>query len=214
MRLKVSESSSKNGCQLKIGAENRTKLIAAVGLMAVAFVVMLFSFGGSTPKAATPVPAVAPPPVSRPVATSKPASHTKAHGKKSSSGPRSLDPTLRYDWLKSSEDTKYEGNGRNIFLAQAEIPQPVAPADPDKDAADAGPPPPPPPPPINLKFFGFASQAGEPKRIFLVEGEDIFVAAEGDVVNRHYKVVRISPTSVEIEDVLNNNRQSIPLTAG
>jgi hypothetical protein len=26
--------------------------------------------------------------------------------------------------------------------------------------------------------------------------------------------LRISPTSVEIEDVLNNNRQSIPLTAG
>jgi len=26
--------------------------------------------------------------------------------------------------------------------------------------------------------------------------------------------LRISPTSVEIEDVLNNNRQSIPLSAG
>ena len=37
---------------------------------------------------------------------------------------RSLDPTLRYDWLKASEDTKYEGAGRNIFMAQAEIPKP------------------------------------------------------------------------------------------
>ena len=73
---------------------------------------------------------------------------------------------------------------------------------------------PPPPPPINLKFFGFASKPGEGKKIFLSEGEDVFIAAEGDVVNRHYKVLRISPTSVEIEDVLNNNRQSIPLTAG
>ncbi len=44
--------------------------------------------------------------------------------------PHSIDPSLRYDWLKASEDTKYEGNGRNIFLAQAEIPQPVAPAKP------------------------------------------------------------------------------------
>jgi hypothetical protein len=120
---------------------------------------------------------------------------------------------LRYDWLKTSEDTKYEGTGRNIFLAQAEIPQPVAPVTPDKDV-NSGPPLPPPPPPINLKFFGFASKVGEPKKIFLSEGEDVFIAAEGDVVNRHYKVVRISPTSVEIEDVLNNNRQNIPLTAG
>jgi hypothetical protein len=122
---------------------------------------------------------------------------------------------LRYDWLKISEDTKYEGTGRNIFLAQAEIPQPVAPAQtPEEREAANRPPPPPPPPPINLKFFGFASKAGEAKKIFLSEGEDVFIAAEGEVVDRHYKVLRISPTSVEIEDVLNNNRQSIPLTAG
>src|SRR5580698_10847676 len=136
-------------------------------------------------------------------------------GKKTKAAARSLDPSLRYDWLKASEDTKYEGNGRNIFLAQAEIPQPVAPVKTDaQKAAESGPPQPPPPPPINLKFFGFASKPGEAKKIFLSEGEDVFIAAEGEVVNRHYKVLRISPTSVEIEDVLNNNRQSIPLTAG
>jgi hypothetical protein len=100
-------------------------------------------------------------------------------------------------------------------MTQAEIPQPIAPAKtPDDLEAEKGPPPPPPPPPINLKFFGFASKPGEAKKIFLSEGEDVFIAAEGEVVNRHYKVLRISPTSVEIEDVLNNNRQSIPLTAG
>jgi hypothetical protein len=199
---------------MKIGAENQKKLILAISLMVIAAVVLLFTFGGSAPTATAPAPAVAPVVPARPVAASRPAPHTKAHGKKVSAGPRSLDPTLRYDWLKASEDTNYEGTGRNIFLAQAEIPQPIAPATPDKDPASSGPPPPPPPPPINLKFFGFASQAGEAKKIFLSEGEDVFIAAEGDVVNRHYKVLRISPTSVEIEDVLNNNRQSIPLTAG
>jgi hypothetical protein len=200
---------------VKIGAENRVKLILAVALMAVAVVVMLYSFGGSAPKSATPAPAVAPVATSRPVAASRPAPHTKTHGKKGSAGPRSLDPTLRYDWLKISEDTKYEGTGRNIFLAQAEIPQPVTTVKTDAEKlAEQGPPPPPPPPPINLKFFGFASKAGGPKKIFLSEGEDVFIAAEGEVVDRHYKVQRISPNSVEIEDVLNNNRQSIPLTAG
>ena len=92
---------------------------------------------------------------------------------------------------------------------------PIAPAQTDEQKRLAElPPPPPPPPPINLKFFGFASKPGEPKKIFLSEGEDVFIASEGDVVDRHYKVLHISPAAVEIEDVLNNNRQSIPLTAG
>ena len=71
---------------------------------------------------------------------------------------------------------------------------------------------PPPPPPIELKFFGFASKPGEPKRVFLSQGEDVFVAGEGDIVDRRYKILRISPTSVEVEDVLNNHRQEIQLT--
>jgi hypothetical protein len=199
---------------VKIGTENRTKLIVAITLMLIAAVVLLFNSGGSAPKAATPVAPLDPVVPSRPVAAGR-AATGKARGKKVSAATRSLDPTLRYDWLKVSEGTEYEGKGRNVFLAQAEIPTPVAPADPDKDeTAEKGPPPPPPPPPINLKFFGFASKPGEAKKIFLSEGEDVFIAAEGEVVNRHYKVLRISPTSVEIEDVLNNNRQSIPLTAG
>ena len=124
----------------------------------------------------------------------------------------SLDPELRLKLLESSEGTKYEGTGRNIFVPALEvIPQPVASAI-KKNEPPPGPPPPPPPPPINLKFFGFASHPGEPKRIFLAQGEDVFIGAEGDIVDRRYKIVRINPTSVEIEDVLNNNRQTIPLT--
>jgi hypothetical protein len=200
---------------VKLGAENRTKLIAAVSLMVIAIAAFLFNSAGSAPKAATSVPPVT---LLTPTATSRPAGSArtgKARGKKASTAARSLDPSLRYDWLKASEDTKYEGTGRNVFLAQAEIPQPVASVKTDAQrAAESGPPQPPPPPPINLKFFGFASKPGEAKKVFLSEGEDVFIASEGDVVNRHYKVLRISPTSVEIEDVLNNNRQSIPLTAG
>jgi len=36
----------------------------------------------------------------------------------------------------------------------------------------------------------------------------------GDIVDRRYRVLRISPTAVDVEDVLNNNRQSLPLTQG
>jgi hypothetical protein len=48
----------------------------------------------------------------------------------------------------------------------------------------------------------------------LAQGEDIFIAAEGDIVDRRYRIVRILPMSVDVEDVLNNNRQSLPLTLG
>lgn len=143
-------------------------------------------------------------------------SEADAQREESGSGAQVSDPTLRYDWLKASEDTKYEGTGRNIFLAQAEPPpKPVGNGTTDHAKVEQViPTGPPPPPPINLKFFGFANQAGGPKKIFLSQGEDIFVAREGDIVDRRYKILHIAPNSVEVEDVLNNNRQSIPLTQG
>ena len=70
-------------------------------------------------------------------------------------------------------------------------------------------------PPIPLKFYGFASSPGEPKKIFLKSGEDVFVAGEGEIVDRRYKVIRISPNSVEMQDVVNSGPpQNIPLTQG
>lgn len=197
---------------MRLGAENRNKLIASAVLSVLALFLVgriFFGSGDSTPSATAPATSLTPATLARPGK-----GKARNAGKNLPSAPRSLDPELRYDWLKASEDTKYEGNGRNIFKVQADIPQPVASVDTKKEEAEKGPPPPPPPPPITLKFFGFANKAGEPKKIFLSQGEDVFIAAEGDIVNRHYKVVRISPMSVEIEDVLNNNRQSIPLTQG
>ena len=194
---------------MKIGTENRKELIAAIGLGLLALVLLgrwIFS-STETPRAdaATPSASV--------TAVAQPSKARVLGSKKADLAPPSLDPTLRYDWLKISEDTKYEGTGRNIFQTQVEIPNPVASAV-TQAVRPQGPPPIPPPPPINLKFYGFASKPGEPKKIFLSEGEDIFVAREGDIIDRRYKIVRISPTSVEVEDVLNNNRQSIPLTLG
>jgi len=46
----------------------------------------------------------------------------------------------------------------------------------------------------------------------LSQGEDIFVAKEGDIVDRRYRIVKINANSVDVEDVLTNNRQTLPLT--
>lgn len=138
---------------------------------------------------------------------------SSAQSGKRGQGVNSLDPALRTDLLRDVEDTKYASKGRNIFLLQVELPKvvqsPVVVQQPQQLYQG-----PPPPPPINVKFFGFANRPGESKRIFLSSGEDIWVAKEGDIVNRRYKVVKINTNSVELEDVLSNNRQSIPLSQG
>lgn len=195
---------------MKLGLENRNKTIAGGVLLALAvFLTMRMMRGSSTQPAAAAAPAAdaARPARARPRAL---------HGPNLAAARISpLDPTLRLDLLQSSEQTRYEGSGRNIFKPQQEespeIPKPAGSA--TKEPA-SGPPPPPPPPTINLKFYGFASRPGEPKRVFLSQGEDIFIAGEGDIVNRRYKILHIGPNSIEVEDVLNNNRQTIALTQG
>ena len=191
---------------MKIGSEDKKKLLAMVGLFAIAVLLVLRALlSPGTP--ATTVAASA-----TPNATNQSEAGGGSRGRGKVSLP--LDPTLRTDLLKNSEEALYKGSGRNIFEEQAAPPieQPkravVVPPAPQLPAQ------PPPPPPIPLKFYGFANKPGQAKAIFLANGDDIFIGHEGEIVNRRYKILRIHATQVEIEDVLNNNRQTIPLTQG
>lgn len=212
---------------MKLGTENRNSVIIAAVLGALALFFVWRTFFGDGPvfasKPPAPVQTTAPSatasgPAARRVGTRRRGANTNA--KQQPTLTASLDPRLRLDLLKSSESTEYKGSGRNIFRADSEpvIPRPIDNGLTKK--TDTPPPPqpivpqgPPPPPPIPLKFFGFANRSGEARQIFLLQGDDVFVAKEGDVVNRRYKVVKINPTSVEIQDLLSNNTQTIPLTA-
>ncbi len=202
---------------MQLGFENKKQtmwaaVLGVIAVLAIAYEFIPMFIGSSTPgsnaQAAAPV-----------VTTTR---TTARGGTKSKKKPRveNLDPTLRLDLLAASEQTVYEGNGRNIFISQAEdvvIPKPGNSGATDVKAVDPSYQRPtiPPPPPIPLKFYGFASSPGERKKIFLKQGEDVFVAGEGEIVNRRYKVIRISPTSVEIQDLVNSGPpQNIPLTQG
>jgi len=207
---------------VKLGTENRGQKIAAITLGVVLLLVIAYEvIPSSSTSASTNLPSAATP-LTQPPSPAKPGSH---RGSRSTSGkkeraPQSLDPTLHLVQLASTEQIKYEGSGRNIFVAQAAdvvIPTPVTPgtAKGSNDTRIFQPPAVAAPPPIPLKFFGFASHPGEPKKIFLSKGDDVFIAGEGEIVDRRYKVVRISPTSVEIQDVVGSGPpQSIPLTQG
>ncbi|MGA7685854.1 MAG: hypothetical protein WCC32_20370 [Terriglobales bacterium] len=197
---------------MKLGTENRKEVIALGVLGAIAVLVVLFEFwpsATSTP-AATQATTVGP---------AHPATRRTASGKVIPVIEPRLDPTIDLDLLKQSEEIKYAGNGRNIFVAGSvatiEPTKHNGTTDHDQQQAELFKHPPvPPPPPITLKFFGFANEPGTPEKVFLSQGEDVFIAGVGEIVDRRYRVLRISPNSVEMEDVLNNNRQNIPLTQG
>lgn len=187
---------------MKLGTENKKKTIVAGVLVVVAAGLLVYQFSGSGSDNGGSSQNTGQPP--------KTAQSSHKHGLLA----HSLDPTLRFDLLKSSEDVTYKGNGRNIFSSQAppppqDIPKPVQSALQPAAAQQ-----PPPPPPIDLKFYGYEGPNNGNKRIFLLKGEDIFLAKEGDIVDRRYKIMRVGPNSVEVQDVLTNHTQTIPLSAG
>jgi len=133
-----------------------------------------------------------------------------------------VDPTLRLDLLAKLQEVELPSAGRNLFQtgpppAKAEplkgpepkvIPQPVV----AKVEPPPGPPPGPPQLNTGLKYYGFSSAPGNsPKTAFFLDGDDIFMAKEGETVKRHYRVVRIGVNSVVMEDTESKRQQTIPL---
>jgi hypothetical protein len=194
---------------VELGTQNRKQLITLAVLGGIAVLMLGYEFW---PSSSTSAPTAA-----QTTATpTKPGVRRTASGKIVPAVEPRLDPTLDLNLLSQSEEIKYAGNGRNIFVAGSlAIIEPLKGSGVTPEVATLHQPQAiPPPPPITLKFFGFANRPGETKKVFLSQGEDIFIAAEGDIVDRRYRVLHITPTAVDVEDVLNNNRQSLPLTQG
>jgi hypothetical protein len=209
---------------VKLGAENKRNVILAAVLGAVAVIVVIAELmpSSSTSASSSPVASTNIAPINV-LSRSTTKRGPKAAAPKKEHLPPSLDPTLHLQQLEAIEEIKYEGSGRNIFVSQADVEIPV----PNGTGATDHPvaatvqapvwtaPTLPPPQPIPLKFFGFANQPGEPKRVFLSKGEDVFIAGEGEIIDRRYKVVRITQNAVEIQDVVGSGpAQNIPLTQG
>ncbi len=195
---------------MKLGTENRTQVIALAVLGGLALLLLVRAFLPSEP---SPTAAITPASSS---SAPRPTTRRTASGKIVPVIEPRLDPTLNFDLLRESEEIKYTGNGRNIFANSIPIEKPIQNGTDQAQVPVYTPPPVAPPPPITLKFFGFASKPGEPKRVFLSQNEDVFIAGEGDIVDRRYRVLRISntPPAVEVEDVLNNHKQTLPLVQG
>jgi hypothetical protein len=141
-----------------------------------------------------------------------------------------IDPTLRLDLLKKVQAVEAQGGSRSLFqfstaplpeavkgtmIATTVIPGPkrFGPERAPTPTPVPTPRPDPPPPAIALKFFGFAAPKPDgSKRAFFLDGDDIFVASEGELVKKRYRVVTIGVNSVVMEDTqFKNNRQTLVL---
>ena len=137
-----------------------------------------------------------------------------------------IDPTLHLELLAKVQKVPPQGGTRNLFQFSTAAAAPVTPIKLPKEAKIAinkppvtapvvppGPPKPPPPPPINLKYYGYSSVRGGDgkKRAFFLDGDDIIVAGENEMIKRRYKVVRIGVNSVQVEDTQYSNTQTLPL---
>jgi hypothetical protein len=142
-----------------------------------------------------------------------------------------LDPTLRLDLLDNSRAVNYSGSKRNIFLISGGASTGAASGSTGSASKGPGsasgaaqkppdappvvePPRPPVAPPvvIPLKFYGIAERSGGTStKALLTSGETIVIAQVGQTVAQHFRIVKIGPTKLELEDVRDHQAHSIPL---
>lgn len=139
-----------------------------------------------------------------------------------------IDPTLRTDLLAKLAAVRIEQADRSLFdfsgssdPSRPKLPEPKivvkAKPVPKMIGPELPPPPPPPvvkppPPPIPLKFYGAALPLrGGVRRVFCLQGDDVLTPGEGEVVQKRYKIIRITPTSVVVEDLEYKNQQTLPI---
>jgi hypothetical protein len=138
-----------------------------------------------------------------------------------------IDPALKLDLLAQLQTLPLEGGERSLFefgaAPKPKLPTPtvapVKPVTPSPSPETSGVPAAPPKPvipPIPLKFYGYVSDSrnvapGAAKRAFFLDGEDIVVAGENDVIRNRFKIIRISVNSAVVEDTANKNQQTLPL---
>lgn len=138
-----------------------------------------------------------------------------------------IDPTLRLELLTKLKNAEMRGGTRSVFAFGAAPTQDIT-LNPGPIKHPMTVPLPPPPvdlakverdrkdreekalPPIPLKFYGYSARGGT-KRAFFLDGDEIQVAGENELIKNRYKVIKIGVNSVVVEDTQNKHEQTLPL---
>lgn len=123
-------------------------------------------------------------------------------------------PALRLDILQRFLALEYKGVHRSIFSAT--LPPPPAPpaSKLPQNAPPPGPPPGPPPLTVDAKYFGYVSDfSGSHRRAFFStpNNEDVIIAGEGDTLLGRFRIVRLTATTADVEEVSSGRRTTLTL---
>jgi len=167
-----------------MSAQTKTRILGGLALVLAAIVVFNFQGGGPVSSGAAVDETY------RPIAVENPALHL--------------------DRIERLRKLEYHPTGRDIFTA--ELPPPPKPAV-VNTPKPVGPDPPPPDPPFTVpfKFYGFSTDAGGQRHGFFTNGDDVIIAAEGELVLSRYKVISIGNTVAEVEEVGSGKRAKLTL---
>jgi hypothetical protein len=123
-------------------------------------------------------------------------------------------PALRLDIMERFLALEYKGVHRSIFSAT--LPPPPAPP-PSKQVVVAPQPPPGPPPlTVDAKYFGYVSDyGGNHRRAFFstANNEDVIIAGEGDTLLGRFRVIRLTNTAADVEEVSSGRRTTLAMEA-
>jgi hypothetical protein len=135
-----------------------------------------------------------------------------------------IDPTLHLDLLSRLQAVAQSPSTRSLFEIGA-VPPPSSSAPPIKGPVIMPKPLPgplpgtvgatPTPPPINipLRYYGFVRPAeiGRTNSGLFLDGDNVLVVSEGQVVKQRFLIVELTPTSARIEDTQLRQGQTLPV---
>ena len=147
------------------------------------------------------------------------------HGGKKELSLKEIEPTIHLERL-AQFDPGTPLNARNMFSLEA-LPSPQAGKElPPKrpggesgsgtESVNLGPnnnrPPTTLPVVINLKFFGLLSEPVQKQRQgFFADGDEVFLASEGELVANRYRIVHIGDATAEVEEITSKTRRQLNL---
>jgi hypothetical protein len=136
-----------------------------------------------------------------------------AKGSKGSDDLSRYDTIVRLDLLQELDGRPLPELPRNPFEFEApqiskeqQMAQAAAAA-----AATTAPPPPPPVPEVNLKALGYAEKAGGVREAYVVDDTDVYIVHEGDSVANRYRILKITPASITVEDEPSHQSVELPI---
>jgi len=119
------------------------------------------------------------------------------------------DPVVRLDLLKDLRSRPLPRLDRNPF--EFEAPRPAVPASEGAapptptTATPAG------PPPVSLKALGYTEKSGGVPEAIISDDEQLHIVHEGEVFAKRFRVLKITPKLVEIDDEAAHQTVRLPI---